>query len=721
MSEPWILTAHGQSSRQTLDLDEVRRALGILAAPEYGIELRGLPSGRGLVRAGNDLDALVAAAQELADETGIYYTLNPIPVTLDHNTRVGDVYCRRWFFIDVDPVRPKDCSSSNEEHEAAGKVAAEISLLMVEQGWLPPMLIDSGNGWHLLARIDCPADEEHQALIRDCLRGLAAKFDSDKVKVDRAVHNASRIAKLPGTWAQKGASTTERPHRICRIVETVDQDRVNLTAVLHKTRAALLASHAAQEMPAAAPVAAEPASPWDTLRATGGNDPAAYGRKALESEAGRVAMAANGTRNTTLNAAAFSLGQLVAGGSLNRGDVEQVLTEAAGRAGLASDGNCGPGQIERTIRSGIESGMLQPRTAPERPEKNGHVEQPARAPRSTRSWNPEEPAKETGIADIARISDLREAGAKVQWLWPGWIQVGVLTAIAAVAGVGKTRFCVDMVRRIRHGVPWPDGAAMELPREATALWVMADNHHDEMVSLSEIFSIEELIYINATKDDPYGGVSLDDVGDLVALEGRIKALRPAVVIIDTVGNSTDKNLSKQEDAKAYYSPLQVFARRYRTAILCLTHLNASGQFLGRRVLEKVRLAIRMEQPDPDVNRRRVEVHKTNSKKPSALGLTMGDTQNDYDVNPPDKVEGMGDGGSGPKKRGPLPVKIQECGAWLKVLLETGTKRVSITRNLSEQEGYAAGTLYRAKEILKVVQYESEGKLWWRLPTDDEKF
>src|SRR5262249_36309881 len=89
----------------------------------------------------------------------------------------------------------------------------------------------------------------------------------------------------------------------------------------------------------------------------------AYGRKALESEASRVLLATEGERNAQLNRSAFALGQLVAGGALERWDVEATLERAATGAGLDRQ------EIKATIRSGIEAGMKEPRTAPERPHQ----------------------------------------------------------------------------------------------------------------------------------------------------------------------------------------------------------------------------------------------------------------------------------------------------------------------------------------------------------------
>jgi hypothetical protein len=332
------------------------------------------------------------------------------------------------------------------------------------------------------------------------------------------------------------------------------------------------------------------------------------------------------------------------------------------------------------------------------------------------SWEGERPPEENGrpkaktlitAENIATIDDLIAAGSRVEWLWPGWLQTGVLTAIAAPGGTGKTRFCADLIRRIRHQLGWPDSSPITLSRDARFIWVVSDNHHDELVTLAEGFRIKESIRINAYKEDPYTGVCLDSKEDLFDLDARIGILKPALVIIDTVGNSTDRNLSKQEEAKAYYWPLQVLARRHRTAILCLTHLNADGHFLGRRILEKVRVAIRMEQPDLQNDKRRLEIRKSNSKRPAPLGLIMGDFGNEYDHEPP---------GDSPQK-GPIPIRVTEAADWLKDILTSGPKRVSNTRNEAEMAGFAAGTLYRAKDLLSIEQFEAEGKKWWRLPSN----
>lgn len=81
----------------------------------------------------------------------------------------------------------------------------------------------------------------------------------------------------------------------------------------------------------------------------------AYAMAALRAETERVAAARPGTRNDTLNRAAFSLGQLVAAGLLPPIPVITSLIDAARYAGLPQD------EAVRTVRSGMAAGARKPR------------------------------------------------------------------------------------------------------------------------------------------------------------------------------------------------------------------------------------------------------------------------------------------------------------------------------------------------------------------------
>jgi hypothetical protein len=84
----------------------------------------------------------------------------------------------------------------------------------------------------------------------------------------------------------------------------------------------------------------------------------AYAMAALREETCRVAAAAEGTRNDTLNLAAFNLGQLVAARLLPAATVTTSLADAAIHAGLPE------AEARRTIRSGMTAGARHPRQNP---------------------------------------------------------------------------------------------------------------------------------------------------------------------------------------------------------------------------------------------------------------------------------------------------------------------------------------------------------------------
>jgi hypothetical protein len=80
-----------------------------------------------------------------------------------------------------------------------------------------------------------------------------------------------------------------------------------------------------------------------------------YGQAALHGELNTLARTQIGARNNQLNRSAFSLGQLLAAGLLDRTEVEHTLTMVASAIGL------GAREIQATLRSGLEAGMRHPR------------------------------------------------------------------------------------------------------------------------------------------------------------------------------------------------------------------------------------------------------------------------------------------------------------------------------------------------------------------------
>lgn len=182
-----------------------------------------------------DAAKLSHVGQDNSPAPGVYFTINPVkPELLARRanrcdiaeggslTTDGDIVCRRWMLVDVDPVRPAEISSSEEEKQHAASVTkATHDHLVLELGWPRPIVIDSGNGYHLLFRIDLPANDGD--VVKYALHALADRFNTDKAKIDTTVFNASRISKIPGTRSRKGDEIHGRPHRFSKVHQVPEQ------------------------------------------------------------------------------------------------------------------------------------------------------------------------------------------------------------------------------------------------------------------------------------------------------------------------------------------------------------------------------------------------------------------------------------------------------------------------------------------------------------------
>jgi hypothetical protein len=236
---------------------EVLNATRILFSPGQVVEVRAITDdgmASGYFNSAEELAVKVETLDSLPNVLGIYVTLNEVNPSLfarranrikvrlqkkDATTADADIIRRRWFSVDIDPVRPSGVSSTDAEHSAAITTARSVAEFLTGIGFPAPVLADSGNGAHLLYRIDLPNDEAGKALIKQCLDVLAAIFNDKLATIDTANYNAARIWKLYGTMSRKGDNTSDRPHRRSAIISVPAVPAIASKEVLEQLAGAL--------------------------------------------------------------------------------------------------------------------------------------------------------------------------------------------------------------------------------------------------------------------------------------------------------------------------------------------------------------------------------------------------------------------------------------------------------------------------------------------------
>jgi hypothetical protein len=213
-------------------LQAIREALSVLVEPGSVVELRALNTRRGTVSGYFDQHRLLAeAASGLCGKAeGVYFTLNPVNPALlaradnrvkpyaKHTTNDADILRRHRLLLDFDPKRPAGVSSTDPEHLLALERSDECRECLSRMGWPDAIMADSGNGGHLVYGIDLPNDAASSNLVKRVLEAIALRFSDATVEVDLKTYNAARISKAYGTLAGKGDNTSERPHRVARIL-----------------------------------------------------------------------------------------------------------------------------------------------------------------------------------------------------------------------------------------------------------------------------------------------------------------------------------------------------------------------------------------------------------------------------------------------------------------------------------------------------------------------
>lgn len=169
------------------------------------------------------LGGMYATINEIKDACAGREQANRLIKSPKATTNDKEIENRRIILLDFDPERPADTNATDEEVKLAEQCMKSVYRYLRDQGFSAPVVANSGNGYHLLYKVNIPNTDENTKTVELFLKALDMMFGNEQtVKVDTSVFNASRISKIIGTPSNKGSNTQSRPQRMSYFVHIPD-------------------------------------------------------------------------------------------------------------------------------------------------------------------------------------------------------------------------------------------------------------------------------------------------------------------------------------------------------------------------------------------------------------------------------------------------------------------------------------------------------------------
>ena len=647
----------------------------------------------------DDPAKLAAAVNSITEAKGIFFTPNPVdpdlfarsanqlrvPVNKGETTSDKLIDRRRFFLVDADPKRLSDISATDEEHEAAITLARSIYAYLRDLGWPDPVAADSGNGAHLLYRVDEPAEDN--GLFSKCLQSLHERFSDDAVDVDTTVFNPARIFKLYGTWACKGSSTEDRPHRLSKILsapkelEIVPHDLlVNLAEDVTEPNSCR-GRESQSKLPRNLPPRSNGAlQPFDLA--------AFIDRHSLDVKGPDEW---NGGQRWTFNTSPMC--------DHNDGAVYLLQHSSGAVVARCHHNSCNWewADLRRT---------LEPEVVKRQKPQQG-----------------KEPGKtvETDLAPI--VVPMSEVDPReVQWLWHNRIAAGRLSLIIGAPGAGKSFFSCDLASRISTGTPLPDGSSCA--RGSVVLITQEDDPHDVIrprldahhADTSRIHLLKGTRYVSEAGKPTERMFTLADIEVLERTIGSIEDCKLVVIdpIGDYLGGRTDAH--RDNEVRSVLVPITRIAEKHGVAVLSIVHTrkgiasHADDLALGSRAFTGLARSVWHLRPDTEDEQRRLLVAGKNNLAAAQTGLAFtiqGEGQRGAIVWEDDPVEMTANqliAQESGKDSGTSVV--DECVSWLRDKLAHGEMPAGEIKKQAAADGFKDRTFRRAKEKLSVCHSPS---------------
>jgi len=160
----------------------------------------------------------------------------------------------------------------------------------------------------------------------------------------------------------------------------------------------------------------------------------------------------------------------------------------------------------------------------------------------------------------------------LEWLWPDWIPLGLVSLLAAVPGTGKSYLALDLAHRVIANDRFPDDSQVPDGRHRV-IYVDAENTPSIFKARVQPWSSRELarMYLMLPDDDRLV-INLDDMIDRERLWDMIYTIQPVLTIIDSYGSATLRGENNKEDVQQLLAFLNKLAKDNEMGMLIVHHL-----------------------------------------------------------------------------------------------------------------------------------------------------
>jgi len=341
-------------------------------------------------------------------------------------------------------------------------------------------------------------------------------------------------------------------------------------------------------------------------------------------------------------------------------------------------------------------------------------------------------------AAVTRLADVQPL--PVEWLWKGYIPLGMLTVLDGDPGLGKSTALLDIAARLSRGDAMPDGS---LGAAAAGVVILSAEDDLARVIRPRLDAMEAnvgrivTVAVRELSGELHDPTICSD--DLEAVEQAITEVGARLVIVDPLMAflPADVNAHRDQDVRRALRELRSLAERTGATVVVIRHFNKAqgGPTLYRGggsigIIGAARSGLVLA-PDPDDETgayRVLAVAKSNLSPPvPAFRLRLvADNEGAF---PRVSWEGTSTHTAASLLAVPADAversALEDAVAFLRDLLGTGAVSTQIVQQEAKRAGVSERTLRRAKDRLRIkARHDGQPggrQAWsWELPNEPPK-